>query len=690
MTVSSSTARADYNGNGVTTTPFAVPFRFLVNTDLLVLRTVTATGISTPLILDSLGADGFSVVGAGQPSGGTVTVITAPAVGETLTILRSVERTQLTDYIPNDPFPAQSHERALDKLTMIVQEQDEVLTRTFALPAGLPGVSAELPSPLPLAPIVWNATGTAFENGDLNITGDMLLRPNLADDTGGSLVGFKQTGANSRSRTTYDKLLDYKNVFDFMTIAERADVRAETGLVDVTAAVQAAVTACTNVVAPAGVYLVSNTITIPAGHTLIGEGETATEFRRAGSNMSFFVMGTGSELHNIKFRRSGATTATAGRLIDVQVSDVRITDIEADHFYDGIYAKSVAGLSLERIYLDHYQRAGINCDGTINDIFLHDFIITNIGSAVGFGILMNNKCEAFTALNGDLIGGQYGLYTTATSFLPGTGTIPAFCKFTNVFFDSADSGVTLDKSADFRFTSCWFSNRPGNGVTVAQCYDVSFVNCDFVNCGSSGAVLSNSAQKGVQFIGCSFISNNSQNNASNGLTVFAGVSDWSMIGCQANNTIFNTTLQGYGLFVAAGASDRYVISGNNFTGNFIGAVSDGGTGTNKRISANVGYSIPIIAPTLLNSWVNSGGATPPAGYWKDSDGVVHLQGRITGGAAPSIAFTLPAGYRPVNQEDFATIQNGTLGWVYVNAAGSVTVQTGVATVSLAGMNFRAV
>jgi hypothetical protein len=97
-----------------------------------------------------------------------------------------------------------------------------------------------------------------------------------------------------------------------------------------------------------------------------------------------------------------------------------------------------------------------------------------------------------------------------------------------------------------------------------------------------------------------------------------------------------------------------------------------------------------IAPTLLNSWVNYGGGTTPAGYYKDSFGIVHLRGLIKDGTLASAAFVLPAGYRPVNQEDFCQITSGGAGRCLIYAAGSVIPQTGGNSwYSLAGITFRA-
>lgn len=170
MTVTSQTARNDYNGNGLTV-QFPVTFRFLENTHLKVIRTVMSTGVATTLTLDAGGPDGYTVIGAGQPGGGQVTVNTAPvgpaptpSLAERLSILRSVPVTQEIDYIANDPFPAESHERGLDKLTMIVQQQGEITDRAIVLPPQAVGISTELPGAAPLNLLRWNASGTAIEN----------------------------------------------------------------------------------------------------------------------------------------------------------------------------------------------------------------------------------------------------------------------------------------------------------------------------------------------------------------------------------------------------------------------------------------------------------------------------------------------------------------------------------------------
>lgn len=128
MTVSSTTARVSYSGNG-STTAFAASFYFLANSHLKVILR-NALGVETVQVLNT----DYTVTGAGNPAGGTVTMVVAPPTGTTLTIARNVPLTQEVDYQPNDPFPAESHEQALDKLTMIAQQQSDTNNRSLYFP----------------------------------------------------------------------------------------------------------------------------------------------------------------------------------------------------------------------------------------------------------------------------------------------------------------------------------------------------------------------------------------------------------------------------------------------------------------------------------------------------------------------------------------------------------------------------
>lgn len=165
MTVQSETSKVIYSGNG-STTVFSTVFAFLNNADVKVVLTNTSN-IETLL---SIGTH-YTLTGAGGASG-NVTMITAPASGEKLTIYREPPITQGTDYINGDSFDAESHEKALDKLTHIVQSLFEKVSRTVKIPISSTA-SINIPSATPNSAIGWNGAGTELIN--LAVVGGALL-----------------------------------------------------------------------------------------------------------------------------------------------------------------------------------------------------------------------------------------------------------------------------------------------------------------------------------------------------------------------------------------------------------------------------------------------------------------------------------------------------------------------------------
>jgi len=152
MTVSSETARMEYAGNDVTV-EFAVSFYFFIDGDIDVYLDDTLQTIVTH----------YTVAGAGNPAGGTVTMVAAPATGETLTIIRDVALTQGTDYVENSSFPADSHEDALDRAMMVSQQLQEQINRAIiASPESQAVVT--MPSPEAKKGLVWNDAGTDLVN----------------------------------------------------------------------------------------------------------------------------------------------------------------------------------------------------------------------------------------------------------------------------------------------------------------------------------------------------------------------------------------------------------------------------------------------------------------------------------------------------------------------------------------------
>ena len=130
MTVSSTTVKSTASGDG-STTQFAYTFKIFANTDLEVIIRTNSTGAETTKTLSTH----YTVAGVGAASGGSITFTSGnvPISGETVVIRRNVPQTQAIDYIANDPFPAETHEEGLDRVTMVAQQVSEESDRAIKL-----------------------------------------------------------------------------------------------------------------------------------------------------------------------------------------------------------------------------------------------------------------------------------------------------------------------------------------------------------------------------------------------------------------------------------------------------------------------------------------------------------------------------------------------------------------------------
>ena len=104
-------------------------------------------------------AGDWSIDGIGSDLGGNVTLNDPLAEDVSVTLLRVVPATQQVDYQPFDAFPSATHELALDRLTMMVQQLDEQVDRAYKAPVDSePGEDFSFPPYLAGALIGWSET----------------------------------------------------------------------------------------------------------------------------------------------------------------------------------------------------------------------------------------------------------------------------------------------------------------------------------------------------------------------------------------------------------------------------------------------------------------------------------------------------------------------------------------------------
>jgi pectate lyase-like protein len=150
------------------------------------------------------------------------------------------------------------------------------------------------------------------------------------------------------------------------------------------------------------------------------------------------------------------------------------------------------------------------------------------------------------------------------------------------------AGIALQAGEGAYITTSWIGScLTGNGVYTAGDWrgELSLNNCRLTGNYQHGVLLGAGVDTLIN--GCVIGDNSAESSGLNhGITIGAGISRVAITGCRLGDSVgVAGNNQGYGVYVATGASDYYQVVGNIISGNATGGVSDNGTGTHKFIQS---------------------------------------------------------------------------------------------------------
>ena len=276
MTVSSTTTKVSYAGNG-STTAFAYTFKIFAAAEITVIirsstGTETVKSLTTHYTLSNIGVDG----------GGNVTFGSAPASGETVVLIRNTPNTQTLDLVENDPFLSSSFEDTLDKITHQLIEQQEEIDRSIKVSRTNSITSSEFTT---------NASDRASKvlgfdsSGELSVTTELgtfkgnwaastsyVIRDLVKDTSTGNIffVNTAHTSSGSEPLTSNANSAKYSLIVD----ASSATTQATNAAASATASASSAASSASS----------ASTATTQAGNASTSASTAATQATNAASS----------------------------------------------------------------------------------------------------------------------------------------------------------------------------------------------------------------------------------------------------------------------------------------------------------------------------------------------------------------------------------------------------------------------
>jgi hypothetical protein len=311
----------------------------------------------------------------------------------------------------------------------------------------------------------------------------------LSAAAGASLLGFIHSAIGAVSRTVADKLTDDVSVFDFMNTIQKLAVKSNTGLLDVTAALQKAADHGGHIKMPRGIYLAGMIDLKGRSVMFIGEGVDRTTIKAAGTGIMFDIQETSDQvelplvLSHMKLDGDGK--ATAGIKLSyrhkTRLENLTITDIDGD--------------CLNEVNSWNNQRDNLTLKDSINGLVLQG--ANNNCRYSGLSFSGNTEYQIKIEAGGNPAGGSTAIsfYNTDVEFASGYGiyvNTHGVVRFNDCYIGEQIFGKVFDMVAGMVVMTggfAYFGSTPGSNLGYLVGGKLHFKNVNIS--GGASATVSN-------------------------------------------------------------------------------------------------------------------------------------------------------------------------------------------------------
>lgn len=365
---------------------------------------------------------------------------------------------------------------------------------------------------------------------------------------------------------------------------------------------------------PSGACRFGSAVTVDRDDVVIqGSGPGATIFRTTSATADLLLMGAGTTTRNhLAVRGIGfdsTVTRTAGSYVTFnKVFSPEISDFRMDGYFKGITILDATATVITRIHDGHLRTASQSTSIGIDATFSADLFITRVvmdgdptvsGTQGLAGVYIREGGGVWIS-DSDLIRTGNGFVVkpdngkTVNWVFASNTALGDTCLANGVVIDTSNSssivtGVTLSNS--------WTSSCTGEGILIANTGGgvvdgVQIVGHRSFNNGANG--LSVTAGINVQVDGSQFTHNSTAaSGTKDGIAIAANITKFALRNNRSGQMANFSSTQRYGISIASGTSDNYIVTGNQLINNATGAILDSGSGASKIVNNNQGATTPV-------------------------------------------------------------------------------------------------